>query len=272
MSKLRSVTRDISYGQMERNDWGLAREIGKALHADYVMVISRKKQQGISGVDRLGSVVMINTETGKNFKASYTLERTISADTKQLGGNNRDAYDKIFSQAKEDLLAMAMKKSRSFLPKSSSPLMKPEATASAPGQGPAEGAKNVLVYDFDANMQYRTVARILAEALREELLALKKFTLVDRNDLQKVRKKLASQDMEPLDEKQAISMAKEVAADQVVTGRLALDGEAFVVQAKRTGVEAVTTLGRASLTFKAGQEGEVMKKLPGFARELMALQ
>jgi hypothetical protein len=51
-----------------------------------------------------------------------------------------------------------------------------------------------------------------------------------------------------------------------------LDGEAFVVQAKRTGVEAVTTLGRATLTFKAGQEGEVMKSLSKFSRELMALQ
>jgi hypothetical protein len=113
---------------------------------------------------------------------------------------------------------------------------------------------------------------ILAEALREELLALKKFALVDRNDLQKVRKKLASQGTEPINETQAISMAKEIAADQVVTGRLALDGDAFVVQAKRTGAEAVTTLGRASLTFKAGQESDVMKKLPGFAKELMALQ
>jgi hypothetical protein len=116
------------------------------------------------------------------------------------------------------------------------------------------------------------VAMILAEALRDELLALKKFAPADRNDLQKARKKMAAQGMDTIDEKQAIGMAKEIAADQVVTGRLALDGDAFVVQAKRTGVEVVTALGRASLTFKAGQEGEVMKNLPGFARELMALQ
>jgi hypothetical protein len=236
------------------------------------MVISRKKQKGMSGVDRLGDAVMINTETGKNFRASYTLERAISADVKELGGSNTQAYHKIFTQAKEDLLTMAMKKSKSFVPKSSAPPMKPEPTAAAPIQGPGEGAKNVLVYDFDANEQYRTVAMILAEALRDELLALKKFALVDRNDLQKARKKMASQGMDTIDEKQGIGMAKEIAADQVVTGRLALDGEAFVVQAKRTGVEAVTALGSASLTFKAGQEGEVMKKLPGFARELMALQ
>jgi|GEM_PF-3266401 len=263
---------NIGYGQMERNDWGLAREIGKGLHADYVMVISRKKQKGIQGVDFLFDAVMINTETGKNFRTSYKLERTISADVKELVERNKQAHRTIFNLAKEDLLAMAVKKSTTFVPKSSAPPMKPEPAAAAPGQGPGEAAKKVLVYDFDSNEQYRTVAMILAEALREDLLALKKFALVDQDDLQKVRRNVASQGTEPIDEKQAVSVGKGVAADQVVTGRLALDGEAFVVQAKLTGVEAVTTLGRASLTFKSGQEGEVMKSLSKFSRELMALQ
>jgi hypothetical protein len=170
------------------------------------------------------------------------------------------------------LLAMAMKKSSGFVPKSSAAPMKPEPAAATPAQGPGEAAKKLLVYDFNANEQYRTVAMILSEALREELLTLKKFALADQDDLQKVRKNAASQGTEPIDEKQAVTLGKDVGADQVVTGRLALEGEAFVVQAKRTGAEAVNTLGRASLTFKAGQEGDVMKKLPGFSKELMALQ
>jgi hypothetical protein len=95
---------------------------------------------------------------------------------------------------------------------------------------------------------------------------------VDQEDLQRVRKNVASQGTELIDEKQAVTMGKGVAADQVVTGRLALEGEAFVVQAKRTGVDTVAALGRASLTFRAGQEGEVMKRLPAFARELMGLK
>jgi hypothetical protein len=262
---------DISYGQMERNDWGLAREIGKALHADYVMVISRKLQQGMQGMNRLGEAVMINAESGKNFRTSYQLEKVISADVKELGQQNIQVYHTIFSQAKEDLLATAMKKSGAFVPKSSAPPMKPEPAVAAPGPGAVEGAKNLLVYDFDANEQYQTVAMILADALREELLALKKFDLANWKDLQNVRKKIASQGMETIDDKQAVSMGKEVAANQVVTGRLALDGDAFVVQARRLGVETAATLGRASLTFKAGQEGEVMKGLPKFSRELMAL-
>jgi hypothetical protein len=262
---------DISYGQMERNDWSLARETGKGLHADYVMVISRKKQKGIQGVDLIFAAVMINTETGKTFRTGYTLANAISPDIKELAERNKQAYRTIFNLAKEDLLAMAVNKSRAFVPISSAPPMKPEPADAAPGQVPAEGANKVLVYDFDSNEQYQTIAMILAEALREELLTLKKFILADQDDLQKVRRNVASQGTEPINMKQAISVGKEVAADQVVTGRLGVDGDAFVVQARRLGVETAATLGRASLTFKAGQEGEVMKGLPKFSRELMAL-
>ena len=109
--------------------------------------------------------------------------------------------------------------------------MKPEPAVAAPGPGAVEGAKNLLVYDFDSNEQYRTVAMLLAEALREELLTLKKLTLADQDDLQKVRKKIASQGMETIDDKQAVSIGKEVAADQVVTGLLGVDGDAFVIHA-----------------------------------------
>jgi len=262
---------DISYSQMERNDWGLAREIGKGLHADYVLVVTRKKQKGMLGVEFHFQAVMINSGTGKNFKTGYTMDSAISADVKELAERNKQAYRTIFSLAKEDLLAAAVKKSRSFVPRASAPPMKPEPPVAAPNQGPGESAKKVLVCDFDSNEQYLTVAMILTEALRDELLTQKKFFLADQDELQKARKHTAAQGAEPMNEKQAVALGKEVAADQVVTGRLGFDGEAFVVQAKRTGVEAGTSFGRASLTFKAGQENEVMEKLPGFAKELMAL-
>lgn len=261
---------DISYRQMERNDWAVAREIGKGLHADYEMVITRTKQRGMQGIEIVFEAVMINTETGKNFKADYTARNAILSDVKELSQRNKQAFRTIFSLAKEDLLSTAVKKSIAYVPKSAAPPTKPEPIAAAPSQKPSEGAKKVLVYDFDSNEQYQTVAMILAEALREELLALKKFDLVDHGEMQKVRKKVAAQGAGAISDQQMAAIGKEVDADQVVTGHVGLDGEAFVVQVKRTGVEAGTALGRASLTFKAGQEGEVMKRLPGFAKELMA--
>ena len=266
----------FGYEQMERNDWGLAREMGKGLHADYVMVVSRKKQKGMQGVEYLFQGVLINTNTGKNFRAGYQFENLISADIKELAERHKKAYRTIFNLAKEDMLSVAVKKSRAFVPKSSAPsAMKPEPASAAPSNadaGRSEETKKMLVYDFDSAEQNRTVAMILAEALREELLTLKKFALMDQKDLQMVRKKIALQETGSINEKQAVSLGKGIAADQVVTGLLGLEGEAFVVQAKRTDVEAVTTLGRASLTFDAGQESEVMKKLPKFARELMGLK
>jgi hypothetical protein len=123
---------NFGYEQMERNDWNLAREMGKGLNADYVMVISRKKQKGIQGMDFLFEAVMINTDNGKNFRTGYTLAMAISADIKELAERNKQAYRTIFNLAKEDLLAMAMKKSSGFVPKSSAAPMKPEPAAATP--------------------------------------------------------------------------------------------------------------------------------------------
>ena len=49
---------------------------------------------------------------------------------------------------------------------------------------------------------------ILTEALREEMHTLKQFVLMDREDLQKVRKNIASQGTESIDEKQAVTWAR----------------------------------------------------------------
>jgi len=240
------------------------------------MVVSRKKQKGRQGLEYLFQVVLINTDTGKTFRSGYQFENLISAAVKELAKRNEQTYHTIFNLAKEDMLSVAVRKNRAFVPKfSAPPAAKPEAVPAASGQGntgPIKETTKVLVYDFDSNEQNRTVALILAEALRDELLALKKFALVDQEDLQKARKKIALQERGSINDKQAVGVGKEVAADQVVTGRLGLEGEAFSLQAKRTDVETVTTLGGASLTFRAGQEGEVMKSLSKFARELMGLQ
>ncbi len=134
------------------------------------------------------------------------------------------------------------------------------------------GAKKLVVYDFDTTDQYRTVALILAEALREEVFKLKQFILVNREDLQKVLEEMALQQTGLLDEKEAIRTGKGLAASQVVTGRLGQLGKTFVMQAKRVDVETFGTLGIASTKFTEGQEDEVLNKLPDFARSLVGLQ
>jgi len=133
-------------------------------------------------------------------------------------------------------------------------------------------AKKLVVYDFDTTDQYRTVALILAEALREEVFKLKQFILVNREDLQKVLEEMALQQTGLTDEKQAVRTGKGLAANQVVTGRLGQLGKIFMMQAKRVDVETFGTLGLASIKFTEGQEDEVLNKLPDFARSLVGLQ
>lgn len=129
-------------------------------------------------------------------------------------------------------------------------------------------SKKIVVYDFDANDQYRTVALILAEALREEVFKLKEFILVNREDLQKVLEEMALQQTGLIDEKEAVRTGKGLAASQVVTGRLGQLGKIFLMQAKRVDVETFGTLGLASIRFTEGQEEEALNKLPDFARTL----
>ncbi len=134
------------------------------------------------------------------------------------------------------------------------------------------GAKRLVVYDFDANDQYRTVALILAEVLREEVFKLKQYILVNREDLQKILAEMALQQTGLINEKDAVLTGKGLAADQVVTGRLGLIGKLFLMQAKRVDVQTFSTLGLASLKFTEGHEDELLNKLPEFARTLVGLE
>lgn len=80
---------------------------------------------------------------------------------------------------------------------------------------------------MDSPENFRTVAIILTEALREELFLLQKFTLVNREDLSKVLQETALQQSGLIDEKQAIKTGKGLAANQVVTGRLGMLGKTY---------------------------------------------
>jgi hypothetical protein len=232
----------------------------------------------------------------------------------------RTTYRNIFQSCKQDMLATAVRKGRTYLPPAETvpgkPVVqpieprKPEApptgpaaevkqqtpspepkkdeppvvaktippSPNLPGPGLIEtpkkdgGTKKIVVYDFDATDQYRTVALILAEALREEVFKLKQFVLVNREDLQKVLEEMALQQTGLIDEKEAVRTGKGLAANQVVTGRLGLLGKTFVMQAKRVDVESFGTLGIASMKYTEGQEDEVLNKLPEFARGLVGLQ
>ena len=326
--------------QLEQNGWSLARRIGEALHADYVMIMERVKQRGaVGGADFLFVNVMINVGSGKVFESRTQLTGIFRGDREEQRELMRATYRDIFQSCKQDMLATAVRKGRANLPlpetaqgksvvqpaapqtqEAKPALTKPEpqpvissapvkpAPSAAPketappspaqpkkeepavvaktvtpspdipGSGLVEspkkdaGTKKLVVYDLESTDQYRTVALILAEALREEVFKLKQFILVNREDLQKVLEEMALQQTGLIDEKQAVRTGKGLAANQVVTGRLGQLGKIFMMQAKRVDVETFGTLGLASIKFTEGQEDEVLNKLPDFARSLVGLQ
>jgi hypothetical protein len=315
----------LNYDSMKNDDWAQARRIGKALHADYVLVIARDKSNvGTGEWVLIFTAELVSVETGKTFKSLYSVNNIIASDLEFQLKLIRETYRDMFDQAKYDMLAVAARKGRVYVPpartqkapvisrtvepsapavpptavpketvspivaieespaaKKEAPPVVAKATAPSPnlpGAGlfedlkKAPGAKRLVVYDLESNEQYRTVALILADALREEVFKLKQFVLVNREDLQKVLEEMALQQTGLIDEKQAVKTGKGLAANQVVTGRLGLLGNTFVMQAKRVDVETFGTLGIASMRYTEGQEEEVLNKLPEFARGLVGLQ
>ena len=286
----------LSYDLMKNNGWANARVIGKALHADFVLVTARNKSNvGTGEWTFIFTTELVNVETGASFSSQISVNNIIASDHEFAAKLMRESYRDLFTQAKHDMMAVAVRKGRAYAPQAApatakvqeAPLIAKPAGPSAPATPPIPdipgaglfeepkrdpGAKKLVVYDLESNDQYRTVALILAEALREEVFKLKQFVLVNREDLQKMLEEMALQQTGLIDEKQAVKTGKGLAANQVVTGRLGLLGKTFVMQAKRVDVETFTTLSLVSTKFTEGQEDEVLNKLPDFVRTLAGQQ
>ncbi len=95
--------------QLKENEWALARKIGRALHADYVIVIDRVWQQDRSGewhvvIDNL----MINVKSGNGFASHRSLGQTIKLAFAQAKKAMWSIYRDIFNSAKTDCLVTAI--------------------------------------------------------------------------------------------------------------------------------------------------------------------
>jgi len=100
--------------EIERNGWAFARDIGKALHADYVIIIERvNERSSLAGNDFFFIIKILNTETGKVFEAWSMTDR---ADRSERDRQNRivmATYRDAFFSARHDMLETAIKKSES---------------------------------------------------------------------------------------------------------------------------------------------------------------
>jgi hypothetical protein len=95
--------------EWSRKDWDLARQVGSALHAEYAMIVERS----ILGDQPYWAAVLINVETGRKYKYSTPVTRGRAEDYEPIV---RLSYQAIFSEAKNDLLATAIRKGRLAAP------------------------------------------------------------------------------------------------------------------------------------------------------------
>lgn len=126
----------------------------------------------------------------------------------------------------------------------------------------------LVVYDFDAAERMKIVGLILTEALREEFHNLGRFVLVDRGNMLKIMDEYKLQQSGLVDETQVVKMGKWLAANEAVTGNLAMIGESSIIQVKRIDIKTMGTIALGSLKCPVGREEELLNQMPQLARKL----
>lgn len=133
-----------------------------------------------------------------------------------------------------------------------------------------KGGPRLMVYDFDAAEPMKVAGLILTEALREELYHFGGFVLIQRDHMAKILEEYKLQQSGLVDEKQAVRVGKWLAANEAVTGNLAVLGNTSILQAKRVDIETLGTVAAGSIKCPAGREDELLDRMPELARKLGA--
>lgn len=251
-----------------RDERRLAREVGRALHADY----------GILMECHLGSFtavryLLINVHTGAVFEVSSLALPAVQVEN-FFRKNTVATWKKLYRMARRDLLRAALDKGAGRLPTTAgapvhvveSAEPEPEALAAPVAAG---NLPTLAVYDFAAAEPLRTAAVILADALREELLRHGKVLLVNRENLNQVLQELAVGQLGLTDESRAVEVGKALAAGQIVAGHLGALGESAVLMVKRIEVESQKTAALASARSPKGREDQLLDGMEELARELV---
>jgi hypothetical protein len=261
---------EIAPHQWRQNDWDLARQVGRALHADYVLMAER----GITGL-KYWQMVLINLQSGKRFVFTEHATRMLQGEFRTLV---RESFRKLFDQAKGDMLAVAVRKGRLAPagreePTPEEPVAREDKEPAEEPAPPPEGKgaperPRLVVYDLDTTDRLHVAGLIVTEALREEILRSGRFTVINREDLKRAMEEMKLGQSGLLEEKKALRLGKWLAANQSVSGRLAPLGNLLVLQAHRTDLETTGIVAAASLRCREGKEEDLLDGLPDLVSRL----
>jgi hypothetical protein len=278
----------------ERNDWDLAKKVGRALYAEYAMIVARAWEPRPHW-----RAVLINIETDKKF-AVFSYVTKIGEGQNPFIPVIKASYRAIFQDAKKDLLETAIRigkrKQGSQIKRTPTPPKKvpppiqmderPTVSSKKPrtlaslgrevdlskaveAETPVKGRTQLAVYDLDSEKHLKIVAIILSEALREELFRMGKFILVNRENMNQVLQEVKLGQTGLIDEKQAIQAGKVLAVKQIILGRLASIGKSSLIQAKRIDTETHNTMSISSLKCKKGREEVLLDRMKELAGKLV---
>lgn len=289
----------IANWEWMRDDWSLAKEVGQALHADYVLCVKRSWK-----INFQQDMIMFNLHTGNRYEVSNYLAgrlRSEQATIEMIQIN----YRTLFRDAQSDLLRTAMNKGRvgseeikSEKVSGTVPDKKPvaavgqvkeraklqerkltaeekqlafekEMESALADQGKKQNGLQLVVYDFDAAENLKIVGMILTEALREELHKLGGFTLVNRENMAQVMEELKLQQSGLVNEKQAIKLGEWMAANEAVTGHFAVIGKSSILQAKRVDIKTLGTMALGSIKCRTGEEDDLLGSMNELAQKLI---
>ncbi|MEA3438630.1 MAG: CsgG/HfaB family protein [Thermodesulfobacteriota bacterium] len=269
----------------ERNDWALARRVGKSLYAEYAMIVERGWEP-----TPYWRAVLINIETGKQFAVfSHVLKKGIQTSFSPV---IKTSYREIFRDAKNDLMATAIRISKREQPSQSkyqtpSPSVSPAPTPrkepptlsslgrkvdlakALEAESAVKSRIRLAVYDLESAKHLKIVALILSEALREELFRLGNIVLVNRENMNQVVQEVTLGQTGLIDEKQAVQAGKALAAKQIIVGRLASIGKSSLLQAKRIDTETHGTMAISSIKCKQGKEEVLLDRMEELADKLV---
>ncbi len=268
----------IAGPQWTANNYSLVREAAKALRADYVFIVER----GAAGLP-YWKMALINKKTGKQYATSSYAPRQqdSGAIRKEYQKDIKEAYREIFLQAKGDLFETAVRKGKlaQRVENGTYGIKKVQRQPDAPAQDKSvDIAKKsnerqswktrLVVYDFEAVRYMEVASLILSDALREELHKNGRFILISREDLNHIKEEIRLQKSGLSDEKRAVQLGSWLAANEIVTGKLALQGSTYVLSVKRTDMNTMAELGMGSLKCRIGKEENLLAGIPEIARKV----
>ncbi len=136
------------------------------------------------------------------------------------------------------------------------------------GKDQPSSLPRLVVFDFDATDNLKVIGLILTESLREALLDMGGFVLVNRENILKILDEYKLRSSGLVDETQAVKLGKWLTADDAIVGNLAVLGNTSILQAKRVNIETLGTVSMWSLRCEAGREDELLDRMSDLARKL----